>query len=78
MESAYPSDLTHCLTLRHFPEFIQPAIIGNKFNGSDRYRAKQVSMPQPGRCQGFGGAITQIVVFRAIKLKPLSPIQLAF
>ncbi len=41
------------------------------------YRAKQVSMPQPGRCQGFGGTITQIVVFRAIELKPLSPIQLA-
>jgi dihydroxyacid dehydratase/phosphogluconate dehydratase len=35
------------------------------------YRAKQVSMPQPGRCQGFGGATTQIVVFRAIKLKSL-------
>jgi hypothetical protein len=38
------------------------------------YRAKQVSMSQPGRCQGFGGATTQIVVFRAIELKPLSPI----
>jgi hypothetical protein len=42
------------------------------------YRAKQVSMPQPGRCQGFGGAITQIVVFRAIELKSLLPVQLAF
>jgi len=45
--------------------------------GSRFYRAKQVSMPQPGRCQGFGGAITQIVVFRAIELKPLSSVQLA-
>jgi len=34
-------------------------------------------MPQPGRCQGFGGATTQIVIFRAIELKPLPPIQLA-
>jgi len=42
------------------------------------YRAKQVSMPQPGRCQGFGEAITQIVIFRAIELKPLSPVQLTF
>jgi len=41
------------------------------------YRAKQVSMPQPGRCQDFGGATTQIVVFRAIELKSLSPVQLA-
>jgi hypothetical protein len=41
------------------------------------YRAKQVSMPQPGRCQGFGAAITQIVVFRAIELKSLLPVQLA-
>jgi len=41
------------------------------------YRAKQVSMPQPGRCQGFGGVTTQIVVFRAIELKSLSSIQLA-
>jgi len=38
------------------------------------YRAKQVSMSQPGRCQGFGGATTQIVVFRAIELKPLLPV----
>jgi hypothetical protein len=42
------------------------------------YRAKQVSMSQPGRCQGFGEAITQIVIFRAIKLKPLLSVQLAF
>jgi len=42
------------------------------------YRAKQVSMPQSGRCQGFGGATTQIVVFRAIELKPLLPVQLVF
>jgi len=41
------------------------------------YRAKQVSMSQPGRCQGFGEATTQIVVFRAIELKPLPPVQLA-
>ena len=34
-------------------------------------------MPQPGRCQGFGETTTQIVIFRAIELKPLSPIQLA-
>jgi len=35
------------------------------------YRAKQVSMSQPGRCQGFDEIITQIVIFRAIKLKSL-------
>jgi len=35
-------------------------------------------MPQPGRCQGFGETITQIIVFRAIELKPLLSIQLAF
>jgi len=35
------------------------------------YRAKQVSMSQPGRCQGFGKTITQIVVFRATELKSL-------
>jgi hypothetical protein len=34
-------------------------------------------MPQPGRCQGFNRVITQIVVFRAIELKPLLSIQLA-
>jgi len=45
---------------------------------SDHYRAKQVSMPQPGRCQGFGEVITQIVIFRAIELKSFSSIQLAF
>ena len=34
-------------------------------------------MPQPGRCQDFDEATTQIVIFRAIELKPLSPVQLA-
>jgi len=34
-------------------------------------------MPQLGRCQGFDETITQIVIFRAIELKPLSPVQLA-
>jgi len=38
----------------------------------------QISMSQPARCQGFGGIITQIIVFRAIKLKSLLSIQLAF
>jgi len=38
----------------------------------------QVSMPQPARCQGFGGVTTQIMVFRAIELKPLPLVQLAF
>jgi len=52
-------------------------ICGSGHDDLRSYRAKQVSMPQLGRCQGFGGAITQIVVFRAIELKPLSPIQLA-
>jgi len=42
------------------------------------YRAKQVSMSQSGRCQGFDEIITQIVIFRAIELKSLSSIQLAF
>jgi len=42
------------------------------------YRAKQVSMSQPGRCQGFDEIITQIVVFRAIELKSLLLVQLAF
>jgi len=40
------------------------------------YRAKLVSWPQPGRRQGFGDPTTQMMVFRAIQLKPLSPIQL--
>jgi len=40
------------------------------------YRAKQVSMPQPGGCQDFGGPTTQIMVFRAIELKPSSPVEL--
>jgi len=43
----------------------------------DVYRTKQVSMSQPGRCQGFDGATIQIVVFRAIELKSLLSIQLA-
>jgi len=34
-------------------------------------------MSQPRGRQVFGGAITQIVVFRAIELKPLLPVQLA-
>jgi len=34
-------------------------------------------MSQLGRCQGFEYAITQIVVFRAIELKPLLFVQLA-
>jgi len=41
-----------------------------------QYRAKQISAPRPKRRQGFGGPTTQIMVFRAIELKPLSSIQL--
>ena len=40
------------------------------------YRAEQVSMPQPRGRQVFGGPITQIMVFRAIQLKSLLPVQL--
>ncbi len=40
------------------------------------YRAEQVSMSQPRGRQVFGGPITQIMIFRAIQLKSLSPIQL--
>jgi hypothetical protein len=36
-------------------------------------------MPQPrGLRQVFGGPTTQIMVFRAIQLKPLPPIQLIY
>ncbi len=42
------------------------------------YRAEQVSMPQPRGRQVFGGPITQIMVFRAIQLKPLLSVQLAY
>jgi hypothetical protein len=42
------------------------------------YRAEQVSMSQPRGRQVFGGPTIQIMVFRAIQLKPLLPVQLSF
>jgi len=71
-------ELSAALNVDYLDRGLGPNGVFSKSNARSRrvYRAKLVSWSQPGRRQVFGDPTTQIMVFRAIQLKPLLPVQL--